>query len=230
MAWEPHSTTFPDHAGGGVAALAWEPGSTTLAVGDENGTTYLWDAASKQPILPSLPSPQKATVNAMAFNPAGTILAVAMSTEVIDLWNTRTWKLIGKPLPDPALGPFVAVTWATSGTTLAVGDLNGRTYLWEDINASTPTTYLQSSGNWVSSVAFGQGLLAIGIIDGGGTAVWNPATSRKLATIPVPGNSDVAADAFNPAGNLAVADDNGYTYLWNIQRTTTSLSGPALPR
>jgi WD40 repeat protein len=47
--------------------------------------------------------------------------------------------------------------------------------------------------------------------------LWNPATGASLGTISDPGGSGVKSLAFNLMGTqLAVADKNGTTYVWNL--------------
>jgi WD40 repeat protein len=57
---------------------AFSPSGTTLATGDYNGHSYLWDTA---------PSNKSLSIYWAGFSPSGTTLAVADGNDSIYLWN-----------------------------------------------------------------------------------------------------------------------------------------------
>jgi WD40 repeat protein len=106
-----------------VTSVAFSPSGEVLAAGNEDGTTFLWNADSgKRMSMLSDPAIQ-ATVASVAFSPNGKLLATGTGSAYAGsacLWNAATGKLLVN-LSDPP-GYYVdSVAFSPHGTTLAAG-------------------------------------------------------------------------------------------------------------
>jgi WD40 repeat protein len=104
-------------------------------------------------------------------------------------------------------------------------DASGRTYLW-DAKTAAPVHVLRPPDGSVadcSVFSFGGGVLAprsvrvTGNRDGRAVHRWDAATGTPLGTVSDPDGAGVRSLAINVMGTqLAVADQNGTTYVWNL--------------
>jgi serine/threonine-protein kinase len=217
-----------------VEAAAFSPSGATLAVGNDNGSTYLWDPATGRQ-TGTLTGPRAEGVLAVAFSCAHATLAVGDKNGSAYLWDVATQRLTAT-MTDPATGRrgVQAVAFSPDGKLLAAGDSDGSTYL-RDVATGRVTATLTDPATGqgdVQAVAFSRDgkLLAAGDSDGS-TYLWDLATGRVRATLtdPATGRGGVQAVAFSSDGSLLAAGDfNGSVELWDVTtgRTTGALPDP----
>ncbi len=216
---------------GSIASIAWTPDGTLVCVGDQNGSVYLWNAATGRLTGQALTAPGCLKVFAVAISPDGSTLAAGCKSGDAELWNLATRNLIST-LTDPGSNEINSIGYSPDGATLATADGNGSTYLWNARNGSLEATLTDPAGPGIAiwSAVFGTGgLLATGDYDGH-VYLWNGASGAVEASFMVPGagsGDPVTALAFSGNGSvLAACDATGGCYLWSVAGGEGSQFGP----
>lgn len=221
---------YPGASTVSISSVAWSPVSSLVAIGDKNGSTYLWNPATAVRAGHALPGPSDAYTT--AFSPDGTILATGYRDGTTSLWNVATGRLLSR-LNDPGSSTsreVDSVAFSPDGRTLATSDGNGYINLWSVRNAGQDVTRRTSladpAGAGVYSVAFsGQGTLATGDY-AGHVYLWDAASGTVTATFSFPGGPcpgptichAVSALAFSSDGSvLAAATESGNAELWSVR-------------
>jgi dipeptidyl aminopeptidase/acylaminoacyl peptidase len=227
------SFILPDPDGDGVAGVAFSRDGSHLATGDINGTTYLWDMATRtHPV--KLRNPNGQPVFGVAFDPHRPILASADDKQVgkatfgsVSLWDTAAHRLITTLHVRNSRG-FDGVAFSPNGSILAAANDDGQTYLWKAGNYQPVGTLPDPDGRGVNSVAFSPNGKTLAAADNnGGVYLWNM-TTHTPTTIRAPGGPEVNGVAFSPDGTMLAAGDSGGTiYLWDLPtHTPTTLHAP----
>ncbi len=218
-----------NYGGDGALAVAFSPSGKVLAVGDNNGHTYLWNPAAGT-LDVTLTNPNtNLSAGSVAFSPDGQRLAVAGGDKVIYIWDVTTRALSASvPYPSDGCCTTPGLAFSPDGQILAVSSGNGGTYLLDGftgkILATLPATLSTGGPNGAFTLAFSPDgrTLAVGGVNQS-TCLWNVATRKQTTCILDPSSQGVDSVAFSKDGQmLATGDGNGKTYIWNF--STRSLS------
>lgn len=191
-----------------VRAVAFSPDGSLIATGSDDGSVYLWDAATGNPMGQFF---YNDWVRAVAFSPDGQQLASGNddgAAYIEDLYGN-------KPTLDLTFGETFVLTVAYSpdGKQLAMGGLDGRVLIYNTADGSTAKTLTGLA--MVVSIAYspdGKELAAVG--DGTSIAVWNVASGRLDRTFDT--GNELNMVAFSPDGrSLLITLDDGTAHLLN---------------
>jgi Anaphase-promoting complex subunit 4 WD40 domain/WD domain, G-beta repeat len=213
--------TLQDPGGAGVYGLAFTSDGS-LAVGDYNGSSYLWDVAEDK-VAATLSDVSGQAIFGLSYTPHGSILAAStFNAPVYDkgsvvLWNASTGKLITTLLDPHGTGIGNSAAFNPDGTTLAVDDSNSYIYLWNTVTDKLTNTLHDPGGELDSGIVFSPNTGLLVDADSNGTAyMWNIQNSSVVKTFQDPNSKGATSLAFSPNGSiLAVGDKNGNVYLWN---------------
>jgi WD40 repeat protein len=233
-----HNVVLPlqDPNGQGAQAVAFNPDGSILAVGDANGSVYLWNV-QKGTCIESLPEQgsqggQTGSQSTSKPQPGFSFSPVSPSP---DKCGSSPDAL--SPGKDGSQG-VLAVAFSVRGDLIAAGYAEGGINLWSTA-ANYPYVALLKDPHpqGVQALAFGpDDTLAAGDFDGR-TYLWDTASRVVNKTLPDPRSAGVQALAFwyppngsggpladgsTYLGKLAIGDANGKTYLWQITLSASS--------
>lgn len=114
---------------GGLTPV-FSPDGTTLAVGNRNGETHVFDVATGRLRVVL----HKASSQGLQFSPDGRTLAVAYVDGTLRLWDVSTgeWRLEKKTTAEE----LYRVEWSPDGRILASAGLKGKITLWDPTDLS----------------------------------------------------------------------------------------------
>jgi len=209
----------------------------SLAVAGGNGTSYVWDAATRK-VIETLAGPEagKFGDTQIAFGPDHTV-AVGDTGSSAHLWNTTTNKITETLTdPDDSSAKMGAVAF-TPGGTLVVSDSDGRTYFWDTSTNKPTATFTDPDTDGICNIEFGPDNTLIAGDYNGNIYIWNISTGKFIVTLknPVipnsPNDNSLDSIALGPDNTLAAADSNGHVYIWNTvtHKMTATYTDPGNP-
>ncbi|WP_222849610.1 WD40 repeat domain-containing serine/threonine protein kinase [Trebonia kvetii] len=220
--WSPRTgqliTPLRPGAGTKIYSVTFSANGALVAAGASNGSIYLWSAATGQ-LVDTATDPDGAEIDWVEFSPSGSTLASAGSGYVY-LWHVggdgRTATL-SRTLADPLGVAVWSLAFSPDDRTLAAGDYRNIACLWNlSTGAATPLVLAGPGGKGtdqpVTAVAFSPdgSTLATGYQDGQ-VYLWNIASKALKTVISEP--QTVWGLAWSRSGLLAIADNDGSTYL-----------------
>ena len=204
--------------GGEVTSVAFSPSGRTLATGNADGTTRLWDMATHRQIA-ALTGPT-GPVGSVAFSPDGGTLATGNADGTTRLWDMATHRQIAA-LTGPT-GPVRSVAFRPDGATLATGGADARARLWDVANHRPGLSLPTAPTGPVSSVAFSPNGATLAAGSANGVWLWGLPAPCNCLTSPTPaarltGSAGaVSSVAFSPDDAiLAAGRGDGTVQLWD---------------
>jgi WD40 repeat protein len=216
-----------------TAALAFAPDGRSLAVGDDDGATRLWDLTALARAKAEIPEDSGSYgFRANVASPDGKTLARfgvlwernAGQTPgdtadhcVLELWDVETGRL--RKALRGNLGVSFALGLSPDGRALAAGSYDGSVMMWD--LAGGRIRKLGTHGKQVASLAFAPGGMALATVGVDGSAIlWDLRTGQGRRIVPA-GGDQVHCVAFSPDGlTLAFGDEAGVLSLWDVASAT----------
>jgi WD40 repeat protein len=208
----------------GAFAVAYAPDGKTLAVGTNQGTVLLVDAASTDVL--HVYYGHTARVWALAFSPDGQSLASAGNDPTVRLWDVVARRARGVLWNPPVTQAPVILqqgrSWVNrvavspDGKTLATGFAGGTVHLF-DLNSGHERLVLANQkAGYINDLAFSPDSRTLATAAGTIVTWWDATTGEELATFTA---HDTAAHgvAFAPDGKtLASCGFDGTTKIWDL--------------
>jgi WD40 repeat protein/DNA-binding SARP family transcriptional activator len=191
-----------------VFDLAYSPDGKLLASASSDRTAKLWKAApgrEEETLLlrghteGGLKAWFSPDVLKVAVSPDAQFLASSGPEKSVRLWNLATRRGIGRL--QGQTGELHSMAFCPEGKVLACGGGDGRITLW-DVASRRARGVLRGRRGWVTAVVFSPDGRLLASNPGAEVKVWEVATRRELATLPI---RDLQFMAFSPDGRRLAA-------------------------
>jgi WD40 repeat protein len=198
--------------------VAFSPDGKLLATAGNDGSTVLWDLATRTQVgRPLRPHPDF-SVDQVAFSPDGRTLASSLDDGTVVLSRVPDGSVLHRlTVAKVPLGPLA---FSPDGTTLAAGAINGRVGLWDPrTGTARGRAWVAHSGNLVSTAFSPDGSLLATAGTDGTARLWDAGSGKQIGA-PLTGplrDTGFGHAAFSPDGRtLASAFQDGTVLLWDV--------------
>lgn len=205
-----------------LTALAFSPDGSIIAVGSNDGTTRLWDTASRRRLGAPITRPKYECSHVRpGFSPDGRTLATACSS-LVRFYDVATRREVGAPVKNEKV--VTAFAYHPDGRTFATGDSEGTVRQWDAATRrpyGAPMVHPHDGPDHmrpISAVTFSPDGRTLAGAGGDGTVrLWDTTTSRRLGA-PFTGHAQpVTGIAFSPDGaTLATVSHDRTGRLWDV--------------
>jgi WD40 repeat protein len=216
---------FTVNMAGAVTSVSFSPDSSKIAAGSGDRTVKVWTTNTGLYLATLNHSNQ---VAAVAFSPDGQYLASMDVDGYVKIWNASTFALIRSfRAYNPATeGLPRALAWRPNSSEFATGVLRGIVRRWRVDGTQIGADW--SAGDPLQALAYTSDNTRLLAAAAGYIEVWQIATATRIASIPHPGVSTVAASPTEPerifSGSAANDPARGVVYevaSWGLQDNTT---------
>ncbi|GAB1542217.1 NB-ARC domain-containing protein [Scytonema sp. NUACC21] len=196
----------------GIHSVAFSPDGKLLALGDNNGETYLYQVVNGKKLFTF--KGHIGCVWSVTFSPDGHLLASGGDDQTVKLWDVSTGECL-KTLQGHS-SVIRSAAFSSDSNMLASASEDQTMRLW-DVNTGHCLKTFEESGNRMLSVAFSPNghLLSIGS-DDQTVSLWNVSTGRCLKILR--GHTGwVWSVAFSPDGQTLASGSHDQTVrLWDV--------------
>ncbi|TMR98809.1 AAA family ATPase [Nonomuraea basaltis] len=206
----------------GLTALAFSPDGSIIATGSDDGTTRLWDTASRRRLGAPITRPKYECSSVdLGFSPDGRTLAAACY-DTVRFYDVATLREVGAPLKPGSV--VTAFAYNPDGKTFATGNSKGVIRQWDVATHrpyGAPMVHPHDGPDHthpIHRVTFSRDGATLATAGDDGTArLWDAATSRRLGA-PFTGHTQPVTDvAISPDGTaLATVSWDRTGRLWDV--------------
>lgn len=205
-----------------IVSLAGAPTGTLFALGQEDTSVRVMDAAKLQTIWTLKGHPQPCY--GLAFSPDGKILATGDDTARIYLWDMKTGKKIREfPRDKGHQRGIQTLSFSPDGKKLASVGKDGQVRIWNTAGGHPIASIVEVGINYYGAEFMPSGTFVSATLEGA-VSMFDGKTFKKIVTLPTPNKTGINALTLSLDGtNVIAAARDGRLLVYNLktrQRTT----------